>query len=201
VTPVSSLDATPEVSPGSGAEAPARRAGPPAWQLALSTAARLGLAVVWLWAGIAKLRDLDESVRAVKEYDLFPDALAELIGTALPVLEISLGLLLLFGLLTRTAAVVSTVLLMLFIAGLAQAQARGLEIQCGCFGTSEEPGGVSKYSEILRDVGFLAMAGWLIVRPRTWFAADNLLRGSIEYPDDAGDLGQPHTDESSDPNR
>lgn len=150
----------------------------PVWQTAVSTAARAGLAVVWLWAGIAKLQDLDGSVAAVEEYQLVPDAIAELIGLGLPVLEIGLGLLLAFGLLTRAAAVVSAVMFVVFIAGLAQAQARGLVIECGCFGSAEAGGTVSKYSEIIRDVGFLAMAGWLAVKPRTWLAADNLLSPS-----------------------
>ena len=71
-------------------------------------------------------------------------------------------------------------MLVLFIAGLAQAQARGLVIECSCFGSSDGGGTVSKYSEIIRDVGFLAMAGWLAVKPRTWLAADNLLRPAPE---------------------
>jgi hypothetical protein len=66
-------------------------------------------------------------------------------------------------------AVVSAGLLLLFVAGVAQAWARGLSIDCGCFGGggAVAPEDTSYGLEILRDTGFLLMAGWLIARPQT----------------------------------
>ena len=50
-----------------------------------------------------------------------------------------------------------------------QAWARGLSIDCGCFGGGGAvDGGQTAYGrELLRDTGFLLLAGWLVVRPRT----------------------------------
>ena len=53
--------------------------------------------------------------------------------------------------------------------GVAQAWARGLSIDCGCLGGggAVDPGDTAYGRELLRDAGFLLMAGWLMARPRT----------------------------------
>jgi uncharacterized membrane protein YphA (DoxX/SURF4 family) len=77
----------------------------------VSTAARLGLAAVWLVAGGLKVGDLAASGRAVNAYRLFPYDVAKVIGAAQPFLEITLGLLLLAGLAVRLSAGISAGLL------------------------------------------------------------------------------------------
>jgi hypothetical protein len=66
-----------------------------------------------------------------------------------------------------------------------------LTIDCGCFGGGGQvAAGQTRYpQEIARDVGFLALAGWLIARPRTSFALDGwLASGRPEAADQtAGD--------------
>ncbi|HEX5428049.1 MAG TPA: MauE/DoxX family redox-associated membrane protein, partial [Pedococcus sp.] len=65
--------------------------------------------------------------------------------------------------------------------GIASAWARGLSIDCGCFGK----GGTIAASqtqypqEIARDVGLLACAVWLAVRPRSTLSLDGLLSPSV----------------------
>jgi len=145
---------------------------------------RLVLAGVWLYAGGSKLTDLDGSVRAVKAYDLLPPALAEWVGAALPFVEVGLGLLLLVGLATRVAAAGSVLLIAAFVVGIASAWARGLEIDCGCFGSGGElaAGESPTYlADLLRDLALLAMAGLLWWRPVTRWSADRWLAG--ERPD------------------
>src|SRR5687767_11003784 len=146
----------------------------------ISTAARLGLATVWLVAGSLKVGDLAESGRAVNAYRLFPYEVAKVIGAAQPFLEIALGLLLLVGLAVRLSAGISAGLLVIFIAGIVSAWARGLQIDCGCFSTGGELGaGQSpQYAwDLLRDAGFLLLAGILLWRPRTRYSIDGVLMG------------------------
>ncbi|MGI5214891.1 DoxX family protein [Plantactinospora sp. CA-290183] len=141
----------------------------------IGTAARLGLAAVWLVAGASKIGDLAASGRAVNAYQVFPYDLAVVIGAALPFVELALGVLLLIGLATRLVAGVSAVLLVVFIAGIASAWARGLSIDCGCFGSGGDlaAGQDPTYgTEILRDLAFLVLAGFLLAWPRTPFSVD-----------------------------
>ncbi len=100
----------------------------------VGTLARLGLAAVWLVSGTLKAIDLDQTVVAVRAYDVLPRAAVDVVAAVLPFLEIALGLLLLLGVGTRLVAVVAAVLLLAFVAGVTQAWARGLSIDCGCFG-------------------------------------------------------------------
>jgi len=141
----------------------------------LSLASRLGLAAVWLVAGGSKISDLGASGRAVNAYQIFPYDVAMVIGAALPFVEIALGLILLLGLATRLAAGVSAALLVVFVAGIVSAWARGLSIDCGCFGGGGDlaAGQDPRYgTEILRDLGFLVLAGFLLIWPRTPYSLD-----------------------------
>ncbi|GGL88948.1 MULTISPECIES: MauE/DoxX family redox-associated membrane protein [Micromonospora] len=153
----------------------------------LGVAVRLGLAAVWLYAGASKVGDLAASGRAVNAYQLMPYEVAAAIGAALPFVELALGVLLLVGLATRLAAGVSAALLVVFVAGIASAWSRGLAIDCGCFGTGGElaAGQTPSYlPEILRDLGFLALAGFLLWRPRTPLSVDAALGGAPTVEDD-----------------
>lgn len=136
---------------------------------------RLGLAAVWIVAGGLKVADTNQAVRAVRAYELLPDQLAVVVGFGLPLFEIALGLLLLVGLLIRPVAVASAGLLVVFIAAVASAWARGLAIDCGCFGGGGNvaPDQTQYVSEILRDLGFLAMAVFLVVFPRSPISLDS----------------------------
>ena len=135
----------------------------------VGTVARLGLAAVFLVSGVLKAIDPDATYVAVRAYDLLPKLGVALVAGALPWLEIVIGLLLLIGIATRAVAVASAVLLLGFMVGVTQAWARGLSIDCGCFGGggAVDPGQTTYGRELLRDAGFLLLAGWLVVRPRT----------------------------------
>ncbi|MER5867277.1 MauE/DoxX family redox-associated membrane protein [Kitasatospora sp. NPDC002040] len=137
-------------------------------------AARIGLAVVWAWAGLAKVGDPAEAAQAVRAYEILPESLVKPIGYGLPFLELALALLLLIGLGTRIVAVVSALLLLTFIGGISSAWARGISIDCGCFGGggAVDSSQTEYLQEILRDSGFLLLAAWLVYRPRTKLSAD-----------------------------
>jgi uncharacterized membrane protein YphA (DoxX/SURF4 family) len=138
---------------------------------------RLGLAAVWLVSGAVKASDLNQTYIAVQAYDLLPGGVASVVAGALPFLELALGVLLLVGLGTRVSSFVSAVVLVLFVGAVAQSWARGLTIDCGCFGGGGQvaPGETQYPQEIARDVGFLLLAGWLMVRPRSVASLDGWL--------------------------
>jgi uncharacterized membrane protein YphA (DoxX/SURF4 family) len=162
--------------------APLPRLMPMRW---VGVAARLVVGGVWLVAGILKLPDPAASVRAVRAYELLPETLVPIVGYALPVLEVLVGLCLLLGVLVRANAVLSVVMLTAFIVGIASAWARGLAIECGCFGSGGGPAqnAAEKYPwELARDAVLLALAAWLAVRPRTPWALDNKLFPPLTDP-------------------
>jgi protein-disulfide isomerase/uncharacterized membrane protein YphA (DoxX/SURF4 family) len=165
---------TATTAPPSSTETPRRQLLP--W---LGTAARVLLGVVWAWAAVAKLGDPAGSVRAVRAYDLLPEWLAKGVGYGLPFLELGLAVLLIAGLATRLAAVLSSTLLVVFLAGIVSAAARGLQIECGCFGGGGQLGAgqsTAYTGEILRDAGLLVVSVFLVWAYRTRFSADDAIR-------------------------
>ncbi len=151
----------------------------------VGTLVRLALAGVWLVSGGMKLADRIGTVVAVDAYEVLPSAFVPVVASVLPLVELALGVLLLVGAGTRVAAAVSAAVLVVFLAGLAQAWIRGLSIDCGCFGGGGPvaPGETEYGLELVRDLGFLALAGWLVVRPRTLLALDALWSAPGASPD------------------
>jgi uncharacterized membrane protein YphA (DoxX/SURF4 family) len=138
------------------------------------------LAGVFLLAGALKVTDLDANARAVVAYDLLPNDVAIVVGKLQPFFELGLGLFLLAGLATRIAASIAAAVLVVFIAGISSAWARGLNIDCGCFnkGGQLAPGETPNYlPSILWDVLYLAMAVFLIVYPVSRYSLDGWLAG------------------------
>jgi uncharacterized membrane protein YphA (DoxX/SURF4 family) len=139
--------------------------------------ARLIVGGVDVAAGIAKFPDPAANVRQVRAFDLLPEAVVPTVGHALPTVEIVVGGVLILGLLTRAFAVIGALFFIAFIFGIAAAWARGLEINCGCFGSHGIPENPHRqYAiDIARDIGLLVCCAWLVVWPRTRLALDNLL--------------------------
>jgi uncharacterized membrane protein YphA (DoxX/SURF4 family) len=153
------------------------------WWVWAGLVARLVVGGVWVVAGALKLPDPALSVRAVRAYRLLPEAAVPPVGYGLPVLEVAVGLLLIVGLGTRVVAALSAVLFLAFVVGIASAWARGLQIDCGCFGGGGfRADATAQYPwEIARDIGLLALSVALVVRPRTALSLDDRLlpRGEV----------------------
>lgn len=148
------------------------RSGVLSW---LVLAGRLVLGGVWIAAGALKVTDLDASVRAVRAYRLLPDLAAQVLGAGLPIVEILLGVLLVIGLGVRVAGALSVLLMGAFVVGIASAWARGLQIDCGCFGSGGTlaAGESPTYGlELARDGALLVVAALVTWRPSGRFALD-----------------------------
>lgn len=149
--------------------------------------ARLVTGGVWLVAGGLKIAEPDASVAAVRAYQLLPPSVAEVVGLALPSIEVAIGLALVLGVLTRSAAVISALLFVAFIIGIASVWARGIEIDCGCFGGGgAEAGASSDYPwEIARDVALLVASLLVAWVRRTRLALDSVLFDPRPAPEPA----------------
>ena len=144
----------------------------------LGLVARLTLGGTLIVAGYLKFDELDKSQMAVRAYELLPIPLANFMGVFLPFFELAVGILLVLGAATRIAAFVSGLLMFAFIIGISQAWARGLSIDCGCFGGggAVEPGQTKYLSEILRDTGLALLALYLFRYPLTRFAVEKITK-------------------------
>jgi uncharacterized membrane protein YphA (DoxX/SURF4 family) len=143
----------------------------------LGLLARLVTGGVWIVAGAVKLPDPAQSVQAVRAYQLLPSSIAPTVGQLLPVIEVVVGVCLVLGILTRGAAVVSALLFVAFIVGISSAWARGITIDCGCFGGGGyDPDAASKYPwEIARDIALLAASLFVAWLPSTRLALDSVM--------------------------
>ncbi len=152
---------------------------PGGWRLVawVGLVARLVVGGVWLWAGLLKLPHPEESVTAVRAYQLLSPSLADAVGRVLPVLEVVVGACLVVGLLARATGGASALLQVAFIIGIASVWSRGISIHCGCFGNGGyDADAISTYPwEIARDTGLLLLSLLVVLLRRTPLALDNLL--------------------------
>ncbi len=150
----------------------------------LGLLARLVLAAIWAWAALEKLGSPRNFTRAVRAYDATPEWLSQAIGYGLPVLELALAVLLLLGVTTRLAASVSTFLFVVFIIGIVQAAIRGIKLDCGCFGGGGTTTSTTYTLDLLRDLGLLVLAVFLVLWPLTALSIDryNTRHDEVELP-------------------
>lgn len=101
---------------------------------------RLVLGALLLLAGVTKLAGRAAFREAVAEYQLLPSRLEGPFATALPVLETTLGALLLLGLGTAFAAALAAPLFLSFGLAIGVNLLRGREFDCHCFGALQSEG-------------------------------------------------------------
>jgi len=138
----------------------------------LTLIARLVLGGVLLVAGGLKLTKPTESANAAAAYKILPVNIAHLVGYALPWIEVAIALLLISGIMVRQTAIVGGAVMLIFIGAIISVWARGLLIDCGCFGGGGviEPSLAAKvhrsyFIEIVRDLGLALCALYLYLFP------------------------------------
>lgn len=140
----------------------------------LTLICRLVLGGVLIAAGVLKIGNLQKSAMAVRAYELLPISLANFLGYSLPWVEIGIGLLLVTGALVRFAGLVGAITMLAFIIAISQAWARGLSIDCGCFGGGGtiDPSQTKYLSEIIRDICLMALGIYLYFYPKGRFGIE-----------------------------
>jgi hypothetical protein len=119
-------------------------------------ALRMGLGAVLLVAGALKLRDPTTFATEIANYQFWP-ALAPYLAASLPTAEVVVGvsLLALPASWRRPAALAALALFAMFLLAVGSAYFRGINIECGCFGTG---GGPITALTLLRNLGLIAAA-------------------------------------------
>ncbi|MBI5102710.1 MAG: DoxX family membrane protein [Nitrospirae bacterium] len=96
--------------------------------------ARLLIGGIFLISGLAKISDPARFILTLREFRLFPEVIVPLAAIWLPWLEVLLGLCVLLGILQRTSALLLACLNAGFLAAIVSVMARGIVVDCGCFG-------------------------------------------------------------------
>lgn len=130
-------------------------------------ALRIGLASVFLYAGVIKASASEGFLATLAPYTFVPDALHAPISIFLPWVEVILAILLLVPSTTRPAAFFLGVLCLVFIAVIGWALSEDIIVSCSCFGEDDEPPSAGKmWITILRDLLLAAVAFALAAWPR-----------------------------------
>jgi len=125
---------------------------------------RLVLGGLFIYAGAVKIAAPLDFAQDIRNYRLVGQALSFLAAIVLPWLEILAGACLVLGIWKRGAALAISGLLVFFIVLTAVTMLRGLDVDCGCFGSISRKSG---WGVILEDLGMLAMGLVLFVKERT----------------------------------
>jgi hypothetical protein len=150
-------------------------------------ALRFLIAALFLFAAVAKLLDPAAFAQQIANYQLTPWPVTAGLAVLLPALELCVGICLLLGRWESGALVWTAILLTIFSGALVAAIARGLSIDCGCFGRSVENTGT--IWPLIRNLTLLVVTGFL------WFSRGEGSRprpaaaGSLPEPDTRGDRG------------
>lgn len=103
----------------------------------IQVAVRFIVAGLFVYAGAIKLAQPDTFLGDIESYRMMPYRLAWLVAFYLPPLEILCGLGLFWSKIRQASAVIMIGLMLVFMAAISVAWFRGLDITCGCFGSSK----------------------------------------------------------------
>ncbi len=123
---------------------------------------RVVLGGLFIYAGVVKVVDPLDFAQDIRNYRLVGQSLSFVAAVVLPWLEILAGAFLIAGIWKRGAALVITGLLVFFIVLTLVTMARGLDVDCGCFGSLSRKSG---WGVVFEDLGMLALGLCVLFAP------------------------------------
>ena len=130
---------------------------------------RIIIGIVFIKASLDKIAHPAEFAKVIGLYDAVPFGLENLMAMAMPWLELLVGICLVAGFMVDGAAIMSVVMMVVFIFAISQALARGLTFECSCFSVTENSGDKIGLPTILRDIVLLVMSLWVLYRSERKF--------------------------------
>jgi uncharacterized membrane protein YphA (DoxX/SURF4 family) len=118
---------------------------------------RIFLGFLFIYASLEKILQPEEFAKQVGYYKALPFGLENLLAILLPWTELIVGICLLAGLFVDGAALLSIIMMLVFILAISQAMLRGIDITCGCFKVSADSEKLGLHT-IIRDIIFLIMS-------------------------------------------
>jgi uncharacterized membrane protein YphA (DoxX/SURF4 family) len=134
------------------------------------------LGVLFVGACLHKIAEPASFALDIATYDILPLVAINLVAIVLPWIELFVGAMLIAGWRVRAASLLVAAMMVVFLAALCIALARGLDMSCGCFasqGAEEDP--ISRLT-VLRDVAWLGLALFVIAFDRGQVGLDGRLQ-------------------------
>ncbi len=131
------------------------------WQVWLRRGLLVGFGLIFLLSGALKVKDPGLFLMNIRGFHLVPDPYAAWLALALPWLEIFCGLAVLTGWLRKGGLLLLNVCITVFIIAMSTAMARGMDVECGCFGSGMK---TTLQVEMALDVILLAVGCVLLRR-------------------------------------
>ncbi len=122
---------------------------------------RIVVGGIFLWASFDKIIDPAKFARDISNYHIVPLGLENTIALILPWLEFFIGTGLIIGVMVDGSIIISSVLLITFNIMIAQAMARGFNIDCGC-GLKE--GQLVGFEKLIENFIFILFSYFVYVR-------------------------------------
>jgi len=124
---------------------------------------RLIVGGIFIWAAVTKIADPLSFAQNIRNYRLVGQTLSFATAIILPWLELIAGICLIVGVFPRSSALLVSGLLVFFIILVTVTILRGIDVDCGCFGT------FSRKADL-----------WLILEDSLWLAMSLVLLFSSE---------------------
>ena len=118
---------------------------------------RIGIGCMFIWGSLPKIRQPYDFLSSVYSYELVSPRLGMFVAMTLPWLELLVGICLVGGVFIAGALLVSAAMAAMFTFVIASALYQGLEITCGCFGSSATE--IIGVSTLIRAVAILFFSG------------------------------------------
>ncbi len=138
---------------------------------------RILIALVFIIAGAEKIADPAGFADSIENYRLLPIWSVNLLAISLPWVELITGLFLLFGISLKENSIIISFLMAVFLFAVLISLLRGLNIDCGCFGTIE--GAKIGIMKLLENLILLLLSLNIFFNNQNYFV--------LNKPDETGD--------------
>ncbi len=95
---------------------------------------RILIGALFIFSGVMKIMDIQSFADSIATFEILPKSLISPTAIILPILEVLSGSLLIYGRYQKIAALAILCMMAVFITAQVSAMARGLNVDCGCFG-------------------------------------------------------------------
>jgi putative oxidoreductase len=152
----------------------------------LALAARLLIGGLFIYASAYKIWAPAEFAASIRNYMILPVSWSNLAAVTLPWIELGAGALLILGVFTRPAALLTTSMLVVFLAAIIYAYSVGLDIDCGCFSSAASSQGRITLFDIFRDSILVMISLFTVLADRGDLSVPRIFRFSRGSTDKAG---------------